>query len=231
MKTFEKLQNLNYDNIKHKLRSIFFNGAKLSYSQCGEDMILDTIFNDVKTGFYIDIGANNPFTQSNTYHFYRKGWHGINIDALPNSMKSFNKFRRRDINIENAIGDKEEILEYYMFSSTFYNTFSKDEAEKRKSVSKLLEIRKIKTQKLSDILDKYSIERIDFISIDVEGFDLNVLKSNNWNKYRPKVIVTEYFSSNLNELEKNDVTNLLKENNYTYFCNTPQTYFTWITNF
>lgn len=222
---YRKLRNLNLRNVKYKLRSIFLNGARLSYSQSGEDMVLDTIFNGVKKGFYIDVGANNPFIQSNTYHFYKEGWNGINIDALPNSMRAFNKSRRRDINIENAISDKEEVLEYYMFSSTFYNSFSKDDAEKSKKVSELLEIRKIKTQKLSDILDKHSIQRIDFMSVDVEGFDLNVLKSNNWQKYRPKVIVTECFAKDFAELDKNEIYNFLKERNYTQFCNTPTNMF------
>ena len=184
-------------------------------------MILDIIFNDLKKGFYIDIGANNPFVQSNTYHFYRKGWQGINVDALPDSMRPFNKFRKRDINIENAISDTEEVLEYYMFSSTFYNCFSKEEAEKRKSVSKLLEVRKLKTQKLSDLLDKQIIQNIDFMSVDVEGFDLEVLKSNNWDKYRPKVILTEYYSKNLDEVKETDVYIFLNLNHYTHFCNTP----------
>jgi FkbM family methyltransferase len=225
MKIYRKLRNLSRRDVKYKLRSIFLKGARLSYAQSGEDMILDTIFNGVKKGFYIDIGANNPFVQSNTYHFYKEGWNGINIDALPNSMKSFNKYRRRDINIENAISDREEVLEYHMFSSTFYNSFSKEDAEKSKMVSELLEIRKIKTQKLSDILDKHSIQTIDFMSIDVEGFDLNVLKSNDWVKYRPKVIVTECFAKDFAELKKNEIYNFLKQKGYIQFCNTPTNMF------
>jgi len=65
-----------------------------SYSSRGEDLILDSIFYDVKKGFYVDVGANNPWSASNTMFFYEKGWSGINIDATPGSMKLFNVIRK-----------------------------------------------------------------------------------------------------------------------------------------
>lgn len=71
-----------------------------SYSQEGEDLLLSRIFGDKKDGFYIDVGAHHPFRFSNTYLLYKRGWRGINIDAMPGSMKLFNRFRPRDINIE-----------------------------------------------------------------------------------------------------------------------------------
>lgn len=75
-----------------------------SYSQEGEDMILSRIFGDKKNGFYVDVGAHHPFRFSNTYLFYKRGWLGINIDAMPGSMRLFDRFRKNDINIESAIG-------------------------------------------------------------------------------------------------------------------------------
>lgn len=76
-----------------------------SYSQEGEDMILHRIFERQCKGFYVDIGAHHPFRFSNTYLFYKRGWSGINIDAMPGSMNIFNKFRNRDINLEYGIGN------------------------------------------------------------------------------------------------------------------------------
>jgi hypothetical protein len=86
--------------IHRRLWNLLFHHARLSYSQSGEDMILDTIFYNQPKGTYIDIGANNPYVQSNTHFFYKKGWRGINIDALPGSMNKFRKVRPKDINIE-----------------------------------------------------------------------------------------------------------------------------------
>jgi hypothetical protein len=96
---------------------------KKSYSQSGEDLILNTILGNLKSRFYVDIGANNPTVQSNTHFFYKKGWNGINVDALPGSMKIFKRIRPRDINLEIPISDIEENKMYYMFSPSFYNSF------------------------------------------------------------------------------------------------------------
>ena len=75
----------------------------ICYSQNGEDLILNRFLENKKNGFYIDIGAHHPIRFSNTYLFYKKGWRGINIDAMPGSMDLFNKIRSRDINIEKEL--------------------------------------------------------------------------------------------------------------------------------
>jgi FkbM family methyltransferase len=209
-----------FNTIKRIIWSHIYKNARLSYSQSGEDMILDTIFCNVSNGVYIDIGANNPFVQSNTHFLYSKGWHGVNIDALPGSMTDFKKIRPRDINIEVAISDNETELNYYMFDSSFYNTFSDKDIEKIKEVTKLTSIKKIKTIKLEKLLDSLNFKEIDFMSIDVEGLDFEVLKSNNWSKYRPKVIVTETFSEGLDLLSNNNVYQFMSKEGYRFLCNT-----------
>ena len=119
----------------HKLTNIYYNNllkyASLSYSQEGEDMILKRIFNEKKNGFYIDVGAHHPKRFSNTHYFYLKGWRGINIDAMPSSMKLFNKQRPKDINLEIAISDKKEVLTYYGFNESALNSFSKEISNQR----------------------------------------------------------------------------------------------------
>lgn len=202
------------------LYKTFIRQYKKSYSQSGEDMILNTIFNKVKKGFYVDIGANNPTMQSNTHFFYKKGWSGINIDALPGSMRKFNQLRHRDTNLEISISDSLEPLNYYMFSSSFFNTFSKEVADSRKD--KLIQIKNIQTKKLSYVLNKYlDNKEIDFMSIDVEGFEIEVLKSNDWNKYRPKVIVLELFVNESESFENITLKTFLNSNGYFKFFSTP----------
>ena len=83
-----------------------------------------------KSGFYVDIGAYAPKQFSNTYSFYKKGWHGINIDAAPGSMKIFQRVRSRDINIEAAISDQNKELIFYSWGAhNVANTLSKEHAE------------------------------------------------------------------------------------------------------
>ncbi len=72
--------------------------------------------NKKTTGFYVDVGAHHPLRFSNTYKFYKRGWHGINIDAMPGSMDLFNRLRHRDINLERAVSDSKQILTYYAFN-------------------------------------------------------------------------------------------------------------------
>jgi FkbM family methyltransferase len=206
--------------IKNRIFQSIFNNARLSYSQSGEDLIMASILCHIKNGFYVDIGANNPYIQSNTHYFYRRGWCGINIDALPGSMVKFDKVRKKDINLEKAISDKEEMLQYYMFSSSFYNTFSSIAAEKSKNVSKFIGIKNIQTCKLTDIFDKYIASQIDFMSIDVEENELRVLQSNDWSKYRPKIIILEHHAICLPLIKDNPVYKTMISNGYSLFCNT-----------
>ncbi|RAX54402.1 hypothetical protein CCY99_03350 [Helicobacter sp. 16-1353] len=261
------LKNILGEGVVGKMRNIknlYFDGYSTKiYSQEGEDMILGRIFTKQK-GIYVDVGAHHPFRFSNTYLFYKRGWRGINIDCMPNSMNLFKKFRPQDINIEVAIGggSKQE-LTYYIFNEPALNTFSKDIATRLENhpTYKLIATKKIKMQTLASILDenlntilerlniaessklkneskngesnaesknmesnavksKVESNKIDFLSIDVEGLDLEVLKSNNWEKYRPKVVLVESYLRDLDDLRNNEVYNFLSDKNYAILAKT-----------
>jgi len=201
----------------------YFDGyAKKSYSQEGEDMILQRFFEKQNTGFYVDVGAHHPRRFSNTYLFYKKGWSGINIDAMPNSMKRFNRSRPRDINIEKPISEKKQILTYYGFNEPALNGFSKELSEERngKGGYFIKFTYDIETSTLEEILDNNlpDNQKIDFLSIDVEGLDFEVLKSNNFEKYKPKVILIEMLGISLSSIENNEVYKFLKNNNYSIYA-------------
>jgi FkbM family methyltransferase len=211
------------------LKLIFKKYSLSSYSQEGEDLILDRIFGNKNAGFYVDVGAHHPFRFSNTYKFYLKGWRGINIDPLPGSMKLFNKFRKRDINLELGVGEKEDRLIYYMFNEPALNTFEEKLAKKRDGKNGYYIVKKmpIKVYPLSKILDKYlpKEQEIDFLNIDVEGKDFEVLKSNDWHKYRPKIVLVEILSSSIEEILENPIYLFMKENGYYLFAKTFNTCF------
>ena len=177
------------------IKNVFRLYATKSFSQEGEDLLLKRIFEHKKNGFYIDVGAHHPFRFSNTYLFYKKGWKGINLDAMPNSMKIFEKYRPRDINLEIPVGKDGEKLVYYIFNEPALNTFDKNriEAIVSKSVYTLIREMEIQIRSLKSILDEYlpKGQNIDFMSIDVEGLDFEVLKSNDWKKYRPEILFVE----------------------------------------
>jgi FkbM family methyltransferase len=190
--TFKKLcksilPNNFYTTLRHWKQNHINCYYYKSYSQEGEDMILRTIFENKKNGFYVDVGAFHPKIFSNTHFFYKQGWHGINIDANPKSMTAFRKLRPHNINLEIGIGTENNLRPYYIdpdlpTNNSFQPTTSNQEC-----------IQYLKTEPLSIILDKYLPKNtiIDFISIDVEGLEIEVLQSNNWQKYKPKIILAE----------------------------------------
>jgi FkbM family methyltransferase len=166
---------------------------ELSFSQDGEDMVLRKIFGKkiIRGGFYVDVGSHHPQRFSNTYYFYLRGWKGINIDPLPGCKTLFDALRPRDINLELGISDCQSELIYYAFEEPAFNTFDPMIAKSRLSV--IISEKKVHVCRLSDVLDQYlqADQKVDFLSIDVEGLDLQVLRSNDWSRYRPSYVLAE----------------------------------------
>jgi FkbM family methyltransferase len=201
-----------------------------SWSQEGEDQILRRIFEEKSTGFYVDVGAHHPKRFSNTYYFYRKGWNGINIDAMPGSMQHFRKTRLRDINLEIGVGCETGKMEYYIFNDPALNGFSKQISNDRDLADnsyKIIDVKIVRIEPLEKILDSNIPhgQKIDFMSIDVEGLDFEVLKSNNWVKYRPKFVLVEVLGSSLHEIEFGNIGQFMIKNGYNVYAKCVNTVF------
>lgn len=201
------------------------------YSQDGEDVVLYSFYeaNPEYKGFYVDIGALHPFRFSNTQLFYEKGWRGINIDATPGSMKEFEKYRPEDINIEIGISNEAKDLIFYSFKEPALNSFNKEISKER--ISKGWELDKeiiVKTQSINDVLAKYisSNKTIDFLTIDVEGLDFEILQSLDWMKYAPKFLLVEelnYVNKDIIGYEKSDMYQFLNSMGYVIIGRTKRT--------
>lgn len=179
------------------VKSRLFNskGAAYSFAQAGEDIVLQRIFLGTKKGFYVDVGAYHPFRLSNTYYFYLNGWNGINIEPRPGSRDLFQKYRPNDINLEVGVAPVQGVYNYHVFEEDTLNQFSYTNSSLL--TEKKNQIIKVKTSPLSSILDEHAKgKRIDFLTIDTEGSELQVLLSNNWLDYSPAVILIEQNSSN-----------------------------------
>ena len=200
-----------------------------SYSQEGEDMLLNRIFSNKKKGFYIDIGAHHPKRFSNTYYFYKRGWTGINIDAMPGSMKEFNKIRSGDINLEIAVMEAPATALYYQFNDAALNGFSESLSHARDGLRDYVIERKVEIQglPLSEILKRSMPVNvpIDFMSIDVEGLDFEVLRSNNWILYRPKLVLIEMLVSTLESILDHEIYLYMKSHGYQLYAKTLNTVF------
>lgn len=192
-----------------------------TYSGNGEDILLtEYLFKGKKKGFYVDVGCFNPKLISNTHLLYKRGWNGINIDPNPQSIALFNYYRKRDTNLRLGVAETEAEMKYFNFAEAGINTFSKDFADKKnaKEWSTLLSEDIVKCYRLETILDEHIPENkeIDLLDIDVEELDLEVLKSNNWNKYRPKVVLVEDRKFKT-QLEENEVYKFLKNQGYDFY--------------
>lgn len=212
------------NEIKEKIKKLILGYSHFtpSFSQAGEDMILRNLLRKIQAGFYVDVGAHHPLSGSNTHYFYRfQNWRGINIEPNPEHIGFFEKERPEDINLNIGISGQSAMLDYYVLKDgSGMNTFSLDFVEKFGGKDAIEKTIKIQTHPLKDVLDKYlpKDKCIDLLTVDVEGLDMEVLQSNNWNKYRPKTIAIEM---DINDFETNPINEFLRNLDYVLVGMTP----------
>jgi hypothetical protein len=199
---------------------------KKSYSGGAQDLIINYFFKNKKKGIYIDVGCYHPYNGNNTKLLYDKGWSGINIDLDFHTIDFFNFVRKRDENINIAISDKEGVKDLYFFHNrSAINSLSEIRKEEAK------EVRKIQTKTLNSVFEnsKFKNEKINLLSIDVEGHEIEVLKSLDLAKYIPEMVVIEFLerdiinnlefhNQNINEVINSEIYRHMIKNNY-HFVN------------
>lgn len=199
----------------NKIKELIRQRYNISFSKAGDDIQLMKLINNSAPGAYVDIGSWHPINASNTYYFYLRNWKGICIDPNPELKLLYKQFRPKDNFINAGIGESETSLEYYMLEESSMNTFSHDFLKKHQLESKTIKKINVPLYSLKEILDTNldKNDRLDFFDIDVEGFDLEVLKTNDWNIYRPKVIVIESDISLQNDISS-EIVKYLELQNY-----------------
>ena len=228
--TPSKIKNIFIEDAVNKLNEkykIDFEFMNISYSQEGEDLVIKRYFEGKKDIlFYVDIGSHHPFRFSNTAIFYKNGSKGINIDADAELINLFRKERPNDINIHSGVGLNEGLFEFYEFKEKALSTFSQKIYEERLGKGLAFnKILKIPIQSVASILSKYNINtEIDFFNIDVEGLDFEVLQSNNWERFRPKLILVEINNFNPEDLT-DQVSKFLQSKDYRFYAKTVKTVF------
>lgn len=187
-------------------------GYRVSYAQNREDIILAAFFEETQTGFYVDIGANDPEIDSVTKYFYERGWSGINCEPQSVHYERLFVERNRDINLNVGVGAKKSKLTLRQYKGDGLSTLSSDvKAEyvgNPDDNTKTYTDTEVEVTTLANIFREHKTTTIHFMKIDVEGFEYQVLIANDWNKYRPQVICIE-----ANHI-KQDWHHLLKVNDY-----------------
>ncbi|MEI9804961.1 MAG: FkbM family methyltransferase [Pseudolabrys sp.] len=169
--------------------------VNLAYSQDGEDMILRRLFEGKRDGFYVDVGAHDPYRFSNTCYFHRLGWRGINIEPNPEAIARFLRHRPLDTNVCVGVSEHQGTLLYYFFNDPALNTFDEALAQERIRLPgyHLVSTKSVPVRRLDELLAENlpKGQDIAFLSIDVEGLDLSVLRSNDWSRFRPRILLVE----------------------------------------
>ncbi len=175
------------------LRVLWRHPVRKTFSQRGEDLLMDRILGMPGTGFYVDVGANHPRKLSNTKRFYDRGWRGCNVEPDPRLHRAFELSRPQDINLRIGLAQETGWLAFFRFEPDVFSTFSPERAEQlRRSGVRQVEMLEVEVETLDGLFRKHIRGRtVDFLSVDTEGLDLFVLKGNDWKEFRPKVICVE----------------------------------------
>jgi hypothetical protein len=205
---------------------------RVSHSQFGEDLQLrsyyERLFQDrkivVNGGCIVDIGCFHPIILSNTFYFYKKGWHSINIDPTPGSKQIFDKIRPKDTNLELAIAPENGSSTFFLFGTPSpWNTMDVDMAKHASAMTGITPKQiPITMCRLDEVLDKYVGDQpFELLSIDVAagGTDgahlIEILKSNSFSKYRPRLIMVDIYDLFIESLAEHPIVIYLKNFGYT----------------
>lgn len=207
------------------------NFEKKSFSQVGEDLIVKSVLDqlNIKKGNYLDIGAHHPLDMNNTHLLYLNGFRGVNIEPDPDLISEFLKLRSEDVNLNIGINfdiqSSGSEMDFYIMSAKSLNTFSLEEAKRIESYGSysIEEVKKIKTKCIEAILNEYfSVDGLDYLTIDSEGMDFEILKSINFDEFRPKVICAETLTyvEDKTEEKRTNLIDYIKSLGYILFADT-----------
>jgi FkbM family methyltransferase len=164
----------------------------LSYAQFGEDAVLQAYLPE-GTGFYVDIGSGHPIQGSNTYALYQKGWHGIMVDPVESNISLSQRVRPRDRSVHAAVGKSDQnTIDFIEFETYQYSTTSEERAAEILDLGHPIRDRyAVSIIGLDEIISYTLMSSPTVLSVDVEGQEINVLESNDWNAFKPDFILIE----------------------------------------
>ena len=169
-----------------------FEERMISYSQNFEDVLLRRVYPHKSDGFYIDVGANHPLHDSVTHYFYRLGWHGINVEPIPDVCELLCEERARDINLNIGLSNTNGSATFYeSLSHPALSTFDSTNAKHHIEQGEDFRERTVSLTTLARVCEDHAVGEIDFLSIDVEGLERQVLEGADFERWRPRLILIE----------------------------------------
>ncbi len=184
------------------------------HGQFGEDISIARHFPRDYRGFFVDVGCFHPIKYNNTYRLYRRGWRGVNIDLDPIKIEGFDIVRPEDVNI--ACGVSDSTGETTVWRSGFYSLTSTLDETFAETWEAHFRPHTVRTETLSGILDgtRFRDRHVDLLTVDVEGHDLAVLRSLDFDRYRPLLIAVELHQPTLTAVRQDPLFRFLTEKDY-----------------
>ena len=200
--------------------------AGRSFSQEGEDRIVEELTYGLAPDLYVNVGAFDPVRFSNTALLHRRGWRGVNIEPRPEAKERFERLRPHDAMYSVGISNSEGNLTYYEFDEPALNTFDPVVAVDRDANTpyRLVGTREIPTLPLKTVLEDACVpSRFGLLTVDVEGFDLEVLQSNDWHRFRPRLLLVEDRDRDLERIDQSATHRFVRDRGYRLIAATPRT--------
>lgn len=193
--------------------------SESTWASLGEDILLKHIINEVldirAPGYYVDVGCNDPIIHSNTYKLYQSGWRGIAIDANKALIERYKKIRQRDVAICSLVSDITEELQFTNFRQPLFSSVETTYVKEWGQVFMVESVTTMKPARLDEILDRHEVPKcFELLKVDVEGHDLHVLNSLDFEKYRPRIILVEMDARTVESAIGDPIFIFLKERGY-----------------
>ena len=206
------------------LKKFFYLRFRTSFAKAGEDLQVFQLLKQKSNGIFVDIGSHHPIKGSNSFFFYLRDWSGVCVDPNPDFKPLYQNLRPKDTFLNIGISDSPGSLHYYKLKGklSVRNSFSKEYIDQNNLNKHVEEVIPVQIKTLKEVFDKeLAGKHIDFLTVDVEGLDLQVLKGNDWKLYRPSIICVESHGQLREDIES-ETTQFMTSQNYILFGKTMQ---------
>jgi FkbM family methyltransferase len=172
----------------------------LSYAQNLEDFHLNLVLGDRPRGTYVDVGGGHPVADNVSFYFYLKGWSGLVVEPQVGLAAGYHGIRPRDHVVSCLAGRADGEIDFHVVEGLHgLSSAVKDNAESARQYGASYRTERRAVRRLSRLIDEAGIDGIDFLKIDVEGAEADVLGGLDLTRHRPRVVLVEAVNPHVKE--------------------------------